>query len=135
MRCQANSKHASLKVKCNTYKELSSTIFFFLLKESSWFCTEKDCRCFLFYTLSLPLSSALDFVHDVGFVTCMLLQGVSGFSPFHIIFFVLSTAQVRLSGCQKCNCARLFSFFFFFLPAFLKRSKMRESVSQLLFKL
>lgn len=102
-----------------THKELSSTIFFFLLKESSWFCTEKDCRCFLFYTLSLPLSSALDFVHDVGFVTCMLLQGVSGFSPFHMIFFVLSTAQVRLSGCHKCNCARLFSFFFFFYLPFL----------------
>lgn len=110
MRCQANSKHASLKVKCNTYKELSSTIFFFLLKESSWFCTEKDCRCFLFYTLSLPLSSALDFVHDVGFVTCMLLQGVR-YDFFCAL--VCTGSAIRLSEMQLCKA---FFFFFFYLP-------------------
>lgn len=99
-----------LKWNATHIKNWVLQFFFFLLKESSWFCTEKDCRCFLFYTLSLPLSSALDFVHDVGFVTCMLLQGVR-----YDFFCALDCtgSAIRLSEMQLCKA---FFFFFFYLP-------------------
>lgn len=114
MRCQANSKHASLKVKCNTYKELSSTIFFFSsLRSQAGFAQKKivDVFCFTLYRYRCLLHWTL----------CMMwgLLPACYFREWGMIFFVLSTAQVRLSGCQKCNCARLFSFFFFFYLPFL----------------
>lgn len=132
MCCQANSKHASPKVKCNTYKDLRSTNFSFLLKDSSWSCTKKKVAIFCFI-LDRSLSSVMDFVHEAVFVICMLIQGVSGFRPFHMSLFVLDciASANRLSEMQVCEPF----FFSSVLSVFIKQSKMTEAVSRLLFTL
>lgn len=76
------------KVKCKIYKEWSCLDFSFLLKESI-----SHSFCFTPYVSS---SSAVDFGHEVLFVSCMLLSSVSGFEPF----------QMHLC-CHGCTCSLL----------------------------